>query len=304
VTIRLRGTTKLSQRQFLRSLAGGLGLVGLAAAPRLAEAAYATPSGVMATGSGANGTDLVTGTGLEVRGGLYVTSGGALGVGVTSPTLPLHVSRGTITTLTDPNGVAIFENGAANGNANVYINSTSGDMNLGFLKNGAGKWFIRPSAVDDSLRFVPITGGLATVTFMQSGNVGIGTVAPNAPFHVSRGTIATVTDPNAVAIFENANANGNANVYINSTTGDMNLGFLKNGVGKWYIRPGGAADDLRLVPGGSGLAAMTLVQNGNVGIGTTSPAARLDVNGDIQAASALKVAGRIVADAVGSYYAA
>ena len=45
---------------------------------------------------------------------------------------------------------------------------------------------------------------------------------------------------------------------------------------------------------GSSLASGTIYDNGNVGIGKTNPSAKLDVNGDISAASAYKIAGNTV----------
>jgi hypothetical protein len=88
------------------------------------------------------------------------------------------------------------------------------------------------------------------------GNVGIGTTSP--------GVKLTVVTPNVV----------------NTAVNVLKLGDDTNGlVFKSYFDASGIA--WRLNKGLAGINMVTLSQGGNVGIGTDSPSAKLDVNGDV-----------------------
>lgn len=103
--------------------------------------------------------------------------------------------------------------------------------------------------------------------------IGIGTTSPGSKLHVSSGHI--VTD-NTYSLRS----------YGIGTIGGTNtefLDFYHNGASGAYIgadKTGtGAYRSLYIQTGGS--TSMFIKNNGNVGIGTTSPGARLEVNGDI-----------------------
>jgi hypothetical protein len=99
------------------------------------------------------------------------------------------------------------------------------------------------------------------MTIESDGQVGIGTTSPSALLHVNAGTV------NNCATFESTDAGAIVSLVDNSTTGSAYVGIRADG------------DNLRLRSGNSN--QVTIQSNGDVGIGTLSPSAKLDVNGSL-----------------------
>jgi len=194
--------------------------------------------------------------------GVYADSGGSnnrvvfptgsVGIGTISPTL----SSGT----------------------GLHINSVSGHANLKLQSSGR-TWEIL-STTGTYFSIFDTTGGTDRLSINSSGNVGIGTTSPGNKLEVKGADDAAIT-----AIFQstaggNAAYNGgiqlgngassqNSQIYHNSS-GDNTLTFVSNygsGTGNKFI----------FAPGGT--ERVRFQQNGNVGIGTTSPGAKLQVVG-------------------------
>ena len=94
----------------------------------------------------------------------------------------------------------------------------------------------------------------------QNGNVGIGTTSPTERLHVIGGT-------NTRAIIETQVNGGSSALRL-----DANPNY-------WEIKNYGASANLGITRGTSEF--LTVDNTGNLGIGTSSPAAKLDVNGSI-----------------------
>jgi hypothetical protein len=104
---------------------------------------------------------------------------------------------------------------------------------------------------------------------LSNGNVGIGTTSPGYPLDVQFTGDSGIRSKNT--------GSSHASVYIDSATGYSYLRFEHSGAAKFWIQatPTG---DLAFRPSGGG-HVMDILNNGNVGIGTSTPYAKLHVNG-------------------------
>lgn len=184
-------------------------------------------------------TGLVSDSYTTTKNLVFQPNGGNVGIGTTSPATKLDVA-GSIR-VSDGNGLQW-------GNANNYI-SGSGASNVVLLA----------------------TNSVERLRIDSSGNVGIGTTSPAAKLHVASTSCeviiqdsdtARASNPAALLSFWGSDARagyigypGDSNMYINQINSGAIL-FLTNGTERLRID-----------------------SSGNVGIGTTSPAAKLHVTG-------------------------
>jgi hypothetical protein len=137
------------------------------------------------------------------------------------------------------------------------------------------------------------SSGTALVTGLDNGNVGIGTTSPQFPLNV----VTSNEDGIAMQLESNATASTSFNVK-NTATGGLNWGIRSTangssaGGGKFAIR-----DET------NGLWRMVIDNNGNVGIGTTTPTSlfsvgatsqfQVDSTGAIAAAAGITSSGSV-----------
>ncbi|MDD5627182.1 MAG: hypothetical protein PHW01_04225, partial [Patescibacteria group bacterium] len=217
------------------------------------------------TGSAANialGSNYLSGDGGDE--GIYVDSGGKVGIGTPSPSNYLHVySTGTTVITSQTTGAAdtvAFQLIGGAANANWYIMTNRSDL------FGAA----------DSIGFYKNSGTPGTKLVIQdNGNVGIGTAAPGAyKLHVEGGMIAQAY-----------------------TTGDIMFRANDNGPDIWRM----FEDETSLYTQSltTGQTVLTIKDTGNIGIGTTNPGTKFAVKSLETSASA---ANMFIDTTTGSVY--
>jgi hypothetical protein len=224
-------------------------------------------------------------TGASALGNSQIFDNGTnVGIGTTSPSEKLHVV-----------GNALFSGIVQFGSTTGFTTATQG----GFFSKGGGNIYVANllagSAVtkifqiqrndverfnigldgSDNLAFVN-SSGLAVMSVTSSGNVGIGTSSPLDNLYILsnnyRGlTLSTATSTNRPTItFRNTASTFSS--FIQGNNGDIAFGTLNSDYG-------GHTEAMRITSGG------------NVGIGTTNPTQRLDVNGLINSTNGISVGG-------------
>ncbi len=202
---------------------------------------------------------------------MYLDAGGNVGIGTTSPLTALDVT------------------GSASISANLSLRGAATAHTFNILDNGTLN--IQRSPGGDA--------GLATALFIQNnGNVGIGLINPGNKLAISGSSGGSVGE-----FIDNTNTAGYAVLRLNSGNADVAVGLTLHSFGSTYGGAGAytssTANLTGFDSGGLTLAAsnasgtikfytagtaavnerMRIDTNGNVGIGTTSPTALLDVAG-------------------------
>ena len=189
---------------------------------------------------------------------------GNLGVGTVSPSSKLDVVGGIRAT----NG-SIIANTGATVNAQFILSD-----------NGTNKWQTYYDASAGSYNIYSTTASSVRLSIDSSGNLGIGTVSPVV---LKSATTLQVYGNIKVG---NDNARGLISLGDVSSTG-ANAGIWRGAAGAYgstgnYLCLGGY-DGITFTTGNADIASQTervrIDSSGNVGIGTTSPSFKLDVNG-------------------------
>ena len=202
-----------------------------------------------------------------------ITNSGNVGIGTTSPDTKLHISD------TLGNAVIRLErNDTAIVSGDIYgsIEFEGQDVNTGAAGvRGSIHGEAEASLGQMALVFSTADASVANAEKMRitsGGNVGIGTTSPGAK----------------LTVLGNVRINGNidysAQVGITQPTSGNSLNITNQADADltFFITPSGATNKYALIqPSVSGQSLILNNQGGNVGIGTTSPAYKLDVNGDV-----------------------
>ncbi|GEM_PF-6271853 len=241
-------------------------------------------------GSGTPRPDLALVTNDTER--MVITTAGKVGIGTASPAVKLHVVDPTSTTqlrLGDGTGDTVLQMTAAG----VVQSSLRVDSNNRLLLNNdqvtivGNKMGIGTASPTETLQVVgtihSTSGGFkfpdgtvqltanganawivngGDIYSANSGNVGIGTNAPNKPLHVK--------GINALARFE-------------STAASALIYFTPSGQKEWSIGAGSInLGDFGIHNTTDGIEALNITAAGNVGIGTVAPTQKLDVAGGLR----------------------
>jgi hypothetical protein len=205
-----------------------------------------------------------------------VTSGGLVGININVPSERLTV-----------NG-----NISANGNLTIAGSTILGDSSLDTLTlNGTNV------IIPNNLNFD------ANTLFIDAANnrVGIGTNTPEQALHVLKASAGAVTaDAGSIAVFEGGGNNHISILTPDSQTGGLVFGSPADNYGS-YLSWNHDNNALKLAtanPDGymqlltnNEAEAVRITSSGNVGIGTTAPAEKLTVSGNISANGTLSATG-------------
>jgi hypothetical protein len=198
---------------------------------------------------------------------MRITNGGNVGIGTTSPGFKLDV-RGSgyvrddlrVDGYVTANGESLSTNlrvGGIYGDLGLYVNSTY-NMQFDLGWDGA---------------FVFTRGNSEKVRILYDGNVGIGTTSPGEKLEVVGGNIVIPNGNYYRARFTGGSATPQDLIGMNSS----NIIRVGDFTSSWNTHLGGASAIQFLIANSE---RARIDGNGNVGIGTTSPAAILDVTGN------------------------
>lgn len=179
---------------------------------------------------------------------------GNVGVGTSSPNQSLHVHKGSaISALTQYTNSTT---GSATGNGSLVGVDATGNM---WLWN------------QESLPLLFGTNNGERMRITSAGNVGIGTTSPGGKLHVASGSV--LLDNNQTLSWGTSAGATRAMLYLRSDD------VLRIG----NDNPTDGANAISFYTEGSP-NAMYITTSGNVGIGTTTPSQKLEVNGAIKTA--------------------
>ncbi len=245
---------------------------------------------------------------LTPTGSGYTLLGGNVGIGTTTPNNKLQIgsttysvnslamgngtqnfaidiSARTIPTFFSDNNFSFMASGGGNGNVGIgtaspgtKLHVDNGALYVHGIDNTANNYTLLLRNQNTDNMMVVYNDG---TTYMK-GNVGIGTSTPASKLHIAG------ADMNNALLFENTSANPGRNYILFKTQG-TEQGYIGLGGGAsnhMSIAAYGASNNLFLETGS--LVRMTILPTGIVGIGTTTPAYKLQIQDATSPAIALQ----------------
>ena len=170
----------------------------------------------------------------------------------------------------------------------LLLSDSSGGISntIEFTKQGIiNKWslssVLQSNNFNSSIRF-GFTGGVTPFTLTGDGKVGINSISPLASLDVNSPWAQTAIFHGGDQMYISLVEQGNYRGYIGSFSGnaeDVDFGaHSANPTGKVHLITGATP-------------RLTVTPNGNIGIGTQTPAEKLDVNGSINVSETIKANG-------------
>lgn len=216
------------------------------------------PSGVQTTGTfevGANFVDTSINNGSMVT--RLTTTG--LGIGTTSPGYKLDVNGSIASSV-------------SSGFPELRLSDAVSDFVLS--TNSGGDGVIKTEGTSKNIRFFNNSG--ETMRISGGGNVGIGTTSPDSKLEVAS------TASNTYLHVRN-DSTGSTRLKMSNLSDTNSNGFqiINNGSNGQVNLLNYKASTLALWTNAS--QRLTILSSGNVGIGTTSPSEKLEVNGNVKA---------------------
>jgi hypothetical protein len=226
---------------------------------------------------------------------MRITNAGKVGIGTTAPVNKLEIQNTTSVAGGISKGeypLQLTNTGIGNtGVTGIAFSAQSDDTDIKSAivfkgsTNGYNRGdiqFLMNSANDQTNVAVDTS---AVLTIKDSGNVGIGTASPSSLLHISSGTSGDATLI-IEADTDNNNENDNPKLQFKQDgglvsasagiTGDAGAVFTNSLMNATYL---GSESDIPLQLFTNSSAKLTILSNGNVGIGTTSPSSLLHIAG-------------------------
>src|SRR3989344_5994524 len=260
-----------------------------------------------ATLGGAGETNILTiSTQNDANDHIALLPSGNVGIGTSAPTAKLHV-KASGGGNPGANGLIVFNESADTGQDAIMTarvnGQTSGNPFITLDVAGVTGWSVGIDNKDSqSLKFSNSLNNLAAetrVTIQRSGNVGLGTNLPNGRLHIYEATGTAVTANNGSLILEHGNSGGQSSILFKSK---VNAGSDYCYIS--YIDSSSASGETSLLTIGTQNDAddhIALMPSGNVGIGTQTPSAKLEVNGKIRITDGSQAAGRVLTSDANGY---
>ena len=258
---------------------------------------YITVGKSVATDAGMNigysntgnyGAFWITGDNPTAGGGLVLGNGGNVGIGTTAPSSALHVvgrlAVGPGAGGNTANTAGTLDLWSTNGSGSMVAFTEAGSGNRGLIGFGAGSNDM-VFRVNGAQTFAT---GLEAMRISQTGNVGIGDASPAALLTVGSGDLFQVDNTGVVkAPFIKVHS---ANPSLQLLEVDNTYGFTlrQNGVSNYFelLRHNNDATGVTVLEIGRSDGSFNFnsgdvyfTSSGNVGIGTTTPSAKLSVLG-------------------------
>lgn len=191
-----------------------------------------------------------------------VDASGFVGIGTPTPSTRLHIK------------------GSSSLDSSILIDSTDASAGLFIVSDSTGLvGIISPDETDD-LRFQ--TGSSDRMTIRDNGNVGIGTTNPGTKLEIAEGSsnkmLVRLAASGSGSEFDTPRITLNRWRGVGDTysNGVMRMDLNNDGFGNYDMIFGTVGETSAL---DAFSERMRIAYNGNVGVGTTNPGAKLDVNG-------------------------
>ena len=187
--------------------------------------------------------------------------GGNLGIGITSPLSKLHIVDGTGVLRTNDNGDGII--------LTSYDHLKSIGLSSSSNGNYGGTGAVGLKLINGEVKYY--FGSYEKVTFKSDGKVGIGTNSPSAQLEVQQSGEGSFIMKSLAQ-----GAYGAANIIVDAATGfPGRFLFRENGVNKGWISYDGNGNMINFRNSNPTSLLSIKMDNGRVGIGTSSPAYQL-----------------------------